>query len=99
MRELTLGDAEVQDLDESLRRHHDVLWFQVAVDDADEMRGGQGAGQLDSDVKGRSNRHRSPGQVLAECPAVDKLHRDEGQVGLLTHAVDRDDVRMVEARC
>ena len=99
MRELTLGDAEVQDLDESLRRHHDVLGLQVAVDDTDDMRGGQGAGQLDSDVEGRANRHRSPGQVLAECQAVDELHRDEGEVALLTHAVDRDDVWMVESRC
>ena len=46
-----LGDAEVEDLHQPVRAHHDVLGLDVAVDDACAVRGREGARDLDGDVE------------------------------------------------
>src|SRR5262249_3949200 len=41
-----LGQAEVEDLQVTARGDEDVLWFEIAVDDAFGVRSGQAAGDL-----------------------------------------------------
>ena len=46
-----LGQAEVEDLQHAVRRDHQVLGLQVAVDDAGAVRLGQAVGELRAEVE------------------------------------------------
>ena len=46
-----LRQAEVEHLDDAVRRHHDVAGLEVAVDDAARVRGGERVGERDRDAQ------------------------------------------------
>ena len=81
-----LGEAEVQDLDDVLPRHHHVLGLQVAVDDSRGMRLGEPLGHLPADSQELLQRQRPGRQELAQIVPVDEFHRHP------RHAVRRADV-------
>ena len=90
------GDAEVEDFDEAIRAHHDVLRLDVAVDDPSLMRRGQGAGDLQRDVE-RVGEPKPPApHTPAQGNAVNELGGDEVSAAHVTDLVDGDDVRMVK---
>ena len=57
-----LRDSEVQDLEEAVRRHHEVLGLQVAVDDPEGMGGRERVGQLGGQVERLPRRRRAVGE-------------------------------------
>src|SRR5678816_202902 len=77
---------------------HDVLWLDVAMDDARTVSGGKRAHHLNCDIDNfpelqRCNLHASP-----KCLALDQFSDDKIQGINLFDLVDRDDVGMVEGR-
>lgn len=75
---------------------HDVARFQIPVDDAAFVCGGQSIDQRHTDLEKLTKRHAAARNQLGERPAAHELHRDEGQAIGFLERVDRDDVRMIE---
>ena len=100
------GDAEVHDLDGAVVGDHDVRGLDVAVDDAVAVAVGEGVEDPLGDAEGLGRRQRAAlGEDLAQGPAVDVLHDDEGHLdlgapaldeGVLAVVVDGDDGGVVE---
>ncbi|HEX3765159.1 MAG TPA: hypothetical protein VHW23_40965 [Kofleriaceae bacterium] len=100
-----LGDAEVEQLGQQAAAaldHHDVRRLDVAVDDAALVRGVHRVRHALEERDELVEWHRP---VLLEPrgqrDALNQLHRDPEQVGVLVHAkrVDVSGERVVEARC
>ncbi len=91
------GEAEIRDQDAAVVADHDVVWFEVAVDQA-LLVGGH-------EAPARGLKHRQdlgsggvhPLPPLAQGLALDELHGDEGGALELTDLVDLDDIRMGDA--
>ena len=92
-----LGQAEVEELGASQTRDHHVFRLQVAVQDAERMRGAERVGNLRADL------HHAAG---AECPlvldhraqahAVNELGDQIVQAVLVPGVVDDDDPRVIQ---
>ena len=94
-----LSQTEVRHFDLASAGHHDVLRFDVAVDDSGLAGNLQGAGNSPHDV----NRHRQRGrplavQKLAQVQTMDVLLRDVMNPVLFSHSIDLDDARVIETR-
>ncbi len=91
-----LGEPEVEDLHEAVRRHHDVLGLQVTVHDARGVRPAEPLRDL------RADRHRprqgqgAGREQLPQALPLDELHRDPRDASRLPDVVDRHDVRMIQ---
>ncbi len=76
-----LGDAEVADLDRTLRVQHQVARLDVAVDDALAVRGGQPGGGLAGDPGDLLGVDAFlGGQQVSEALPLDQLHHEEEPV-------------------
>jgi hypothetical protein len=87
--------AEVQQLDVAVGPHHDIVRFDVAMDDLRRV----GDGKRFSDLAGDSDdpRERKPlGGELPQRGTVDEFHRDVAIGADHAGFIDRYDVRMVE---
>ena len=94
---LERGDTEISDLDHVVVRDHDVLRFDVPVDDAMGMR----VLQRLADLRGVVQRLRGAEytvlrHALLERLAFDKLHDDILRLPAVADIVDRDDIRLRE---
>ena len=91
-------EAEVENLEPLLLVLHQVVRFQIPVDDALLVRRthriGEGNGQLEELVQ----RQALLRDQLRERLPLDQLHRDEVDSLHLLHRIDVDDVGMVERR-
>ena len=96
--------AEVEDLDQAAVGEHDVGRLQVAMKDAEQVRGGETVGNLDAGGENQLQAGRTFGNHLVQRFARDVLHDDIGFVfaaGLgwrFAHVVDGADVGMVDRR-
>ena len=91
-----LRDAEVEDLDEAVPRHEQVLGLEVAVDDASLVRGRKAAHDLDGIVNGLASPQRARGQPIPERLSLEQLRHDVGSAVVPPSVVDGDDVGVVE---
>ena len=71
------GEAEVEDLHVAFGADHDVLGFDVAMDDACFVCGNECFGNLNRDVEHVAEFHSVAAHALAQRHAFDVLHRDE----------------------
>ena len=79
-----LRQPEVEHLHAPFRRDHHVGGFQVAVDDALLVRGGERIGERDADFADLRDGQPSGPHPQAEAVALHQLHRDEADaVGFL----------------
>ena len=88
-------EAEIEDLDVTVLANHDVLGFDIAVNNAGRMRHAERLRDLPADVLGRCRRQPAS-HDRAQCLPGNEL---EGQKGLPVghaHVVDRDDIGMVQ---
>ena len=95
-RHLQLRDAEVQDLDAAVGREKEVVGFQIAMDDAARVRGGEAAGRLQDDGNSLIDRQRALVDAAAQAFAVEAFGHEERQAAKLTDVVDGKNVRVVE---
>ena len=72
------GEAEVEDLDEAAVGEHDVGGLEVAMEDAEVVRGGEAVGDLDAGGEDELEAGRAFGDELVEGLAGDVLHDDVG---------------------
>src|SRR5262249_31369182 len=87
-----------QDLDHAVRVQHDVLRFDVAVDDAESMRVLESGTELFHQPNLAADRQRClPLHDGVECFSFDVFHRDERLVVVLADIEDGDNVGMLEA--
>src|SRR5439155_8654721 len=91
-RAVSLGDAEIKDLDQPFRGYYDFVRLEIAMDDARSVRCRERASQLHRNVKGSVHGH-AIGQNVSKPPAVHQLHRYVGDIAALADTVNRDDVR------
>jgi hypothetical protein len=88
---------EIQHFDEAVGPAHHVLGLEIAVHDTGGMCGAHRRGDLDADVEGLAH-GEVPQQPMAQCLAIDVLHRDELlAVRPFAQRVNRADVRMIES--
>jgi hypothetical protein len=72
------GDAEVGDGRAPVRDEKHVVRLQIAVNDADDVRGVEAAGDVDGDVDGETHRERTVAfDTRAERLAFEQFHREE----------------------
>ena len=102
--ELT-GKAKVEDLDEAAVGEHDVGGLEVAMEDADQVRGGEAVGDLDAGRKDKLQTGGALGDDLVQGLAGNVLHDDVGFVllaagaglgGSFADVVDGADVGVVD---
>ena len=72
------GEAEVEDLDEAAVGEHDVGGLEVAMEDAERVRGGEAVGDLDAGGEDELEAGGALGDELVEALAGDVLHDDVG---------------------
>src|SRR5207249_1692486 len=90
-------DAEVDELHAAVRRDHDVLGLEVAVDDAMIVQVDERVGDLDRELdRGRHGEAALAPQAVAEQLPRDVLHR-QVEPALLARAEDLDDGGMIQA--
>ena len=92
------GEAEVHHAHRSVAPDHHVLGLEVAVHEPGRVRGREPRARRDehvADLRARPRRCRQPGRQRL---AVDELHREEDAVLDLARVVDRDHVRVRQAR-
>jgi hypothetical protein len=93
-----LGQPEVEDLRLPGRRHQHVLWFEVAVHQPSVVRGLQpAAGHREHREHLLAGARLGP-QPRLEGRSLDELHGDEHAIADLSDVVDRDHVRVTQAR-
>ena len=90
-------DAEVHDLHAAVGEHHDVAGLHVAVDDAALVGRRERLGHARGDLHRLRGRERAAADEVAQLPAVEYLHRHEGDVALAPDVVDGDDRRVPDA--
>ncbi len=92
-----LGEPEVENLDAAVPREKQVLWFQVAVDDALRVSGGKSLRDLLRPFESLSLRDCAGlDQARAQGLAVEQLRHDERHASLMADVVDDEDVGMIE---
>ena len=93
---LAVGQAcntEIGHLDAAVPQHHDILRFDVPVDDAAAVGVAESAHDLDDEVQRLPPIHfTTPLHILLEGDAVDELHDDIVQLVTAGHVIHRDDV-------
>ncbi len=90
------SETEIEHLNDAVAAQHDVVGFDVAMNDADGVRGGKCARDLDSDVDNVGAGERSASDPVAQRFAVDELRDDEMLCVDLVDLVDRENVWMVQ---
>jgi hypothetical protein len=90
------GEPEVEHLDSAVRRELDVVWLEIAVDDARRVRGLDPGGELDRDLEGVFDRQRAGPEAIGQCLTLDILQDQEALPVLLLHAVDGRNVRVAQ---
>ena len=93
---LDLREPEVEDFHLARRRQHQVRGFQIAVDDAGGVRGGERVGYLCDEAGDLGHRQRPAGEASGERLALVVRHRDERLAVVVADFVDRGDVRVIE---
>ena len=95
-----LGDPEVHQLDSArFTLEHDVLGFDVPMDDAGFMGRAEGIRGLEEDAGSLPNRSRPlPHQQRPKALALDQRHQNVGDAFRLADVVNRDDMRMPQRR-
>ena len=93
---LTLGQAEVEDLDQPTFGDHDVGGLQISMQDTQAVRCRQTVGDLDADRQNQIGAHRPPSDQFLEVLARDVLHGDERPSLILAHFIDRADVGVLD---
>jgi hypothetical protein len=86
-----LGKAEIEDLDAAVAVDEDVVGFQVAVDDAGLVGGGESVADLDGVAEGIGGWKRA-----REGSAFDILHDEVWQALVVANFIESADVGMVE---
>jgi hypothetical protein len=94
-----LGQTEIEDFGIAATGNKDVCGFDVAVNDTGGVGGFEGGGDIDGDAGKRFCFEGATGNTMAQCLAVEELHRDEGPAILLAYFIDGAYVRVVEGRC
>ncbi len=89
-------ETEVHDLDPSVRRHHDVVGFQIAVDDAGIVGGRESFGDLMGNLEQPLERHAPVIHFGAQRFSFDQLRYEVRGVAVRADVVDGDDVGMIE---
>jgi hypothetical protein len=93
------GDAEVEQLDPSVRRHQDVRGLEIAVHDQAAMRRGDGLRHLDDESNPPVDREAVGFAKGIDGGAIDELHHQEGAPPLVRAAVEETaDVGVLQAR-
>ena len=96
------GEAEVEDLDQAAVGEHDVGGFEVAMEDAELVRGGESVGGLYARGEDELEAGWAFGDDLVEGLAGDVLHDDvrlvltAGVGGCFAYVIDSADVRVVD---
>ena len=90
------GQSEIEHFDQAVGPHHDVFGFDVAVDDAGFVRGGERLGDLFGDVQHVAHRHLAVFDLFAQRQALDEFGGDEMLLAGMADLIDGDDVRMIE---
>lgn len=91
-----LGEPEVEDLGVTARRHEDVGWFDVAVDDSRGVRGIERVDDVDAERQQRLQiESLVTGDAFLQRGALQMLHRDERSPILFANVVNGADVRMI----
>ena len=94
-----LGQAEIGDLGASIGADQDIIWLDVAVDDALGMDGGESQGDLGADA--RRHRRRQMSGLVQHPPQAMPDHQFHDQVGdaiAFARVHDLDHMRMLDAR-
>ena len=93
------GNPEIEQLDASFRRHKDVRWFEVAMDDQVAMGRGNRFRRGDDEANPLVNREASRVAVVVDRDAIDELHHQEGASPVVRAAVEQTaHVGMLQAR-
>ena len=71
------GETKVEHFHDAVVTQHDVVGLDIAMNDADGVSRGKGAGDLDADVEGVAGGESGSSDATAECVAVDELGGDE----------------------
>ena len=91
-----LRHTEVENLQRAAPGHHQVLGFDVAMDDVRVVGRCQACRRLRHQLERPLDLDPAVAQHLAKCPALDVLHRDEIKTIRVTDVEDGDDVWMVQ---
>lgn len=90
--------AEVDDLDVTVRGHPEVLRLEVPVRDPLRMRGRQSRGDLDAVLQRLARGQRAGAELVAQRPSLEPLHHRVGHSPIGADVVDRHDVGMGQGR-
>ncbi len=93
-----LGEAEIQDFELALVRHHDVAGLEVAVGDAALMGGAHRICDGDGEVQEPPGLETLIRDHLRQGRALDVFHGEKRDAVRFLDRVDRDDVGVVERR-
>src|SRR5207248_8133664 len=91
-----LGEAEVKYLQPPVASDHDVARLQIAMHDAALMRGADRVDERHGELQKIGDRQTVSRNEIDQRLPVHELHREEVHAVGLLHAVDGDDVRMIE---
>ena len=91
-----LGETEVENLDDALRRDLDVGRLQIAMDDATLVSGIEGVDNLTRDREGLGRWHWTACDAIGERRPFDQFHHQRSHVAGVFQAVNDGDVRMVQ---
>src|ERR1019366_7828593 len=86
------GQSEVEDLDPGGCGQHDVFGFEVAMDEAGGVRGGDAVGDLHGDLQKFADGDVAALHAVAEGLAIDQFADDVEDTGLGPDVVDGNDV-------
>src|SRR5262249_34852593 len=89
---------EIQDLNVAILADHYVLRFDIAMDHAGIVRGGERGSDLHSDIGCLVERERPARDGLAQGLALNELSSDETSLIGLSHFVYSEDIRMINRR-
>ena len=89
-----LDEPEVEKLDRSVRRHHNVVGLDVAMHDPDRMCRGQRTRRLNGKVERLAHGATSRLQFLAQRSALDEIHQQDRLARPIGKPMDSHDVRM-----
>src|SRR5262249_53787333 len=90
------GQPEVEDLYPAGGVQHDVFGFEVTVDEAGGVRGGDAVGDLHRNLQEFAHRYVAALRAAAEGFAIDQFADDVENTALRADVIDGDDVGMIE---
>jgi hypothetical protein len=91
--------AEIENLEAIARQDEQILWLEVAMDDALLVRGSEARRDLRAIVDACRDRQRPVVQPLAQCRALEELGDEVRRALVYTDVVDRQYRRMVQSCC